>query len=216
VNGEVIQAPDLSDATTIRTLQELVVTWYSTHRRDLPWRRTRDPYSIAVSEVMLQQTQVERVGPKYAEFLAQFPDWHTLAQASLGQVLRLWAPLGYNGRAVRLHKLAGWAVAHGAELPADEHAMRALPGLGPYTAAALAAFAFGQRTAVIDTNIRRVLARALLGEPYPRPALDRRLRPMALDLVPEEMPVEWHQALMDLGGDSVHYATAFVHSLPSA
>ena len=186
-------------AMTGPAFQRAVLDWYAEHRRDLPWRRTRDPYAIAVSEVMLQQTQVERVEPKYHEFLAHFPGWQVLAGSSVGQVLRAWAPLGYNGRAVRLHRLAQWVVSNGGELPQDEVSLRSLPGVGPYTAAALAAFAFGRETPVIDTNVRRVIARALLGEPYPKPVLDGRLRPIALDLVPAEAPGEWHQALMDLG-----------------
>ncbi len=186
-------------ALPVVTIRGAVLKWYAGHRRDLAWRGVGDPYAIAVSEVMLQQTQVERVEPKYREFLGCFPTWQALAGASLSHVLRLWAPLGYNGRAVRLHQLAQWVVAQGGRLPSDEHTLRALPGIGPYTASALAAFAFGHRTAVIDTNVRRVLARALLGEPYPKPSLDRTLRPIAFNLVPEDEPGEWHQALMDLG-----------------
>ena len=190
---------DQRAAIPVVGIRGAVLKWYAGHGRDLPWRGVRDPYAIAVSEVMLQQTQVERVEPKYREFLARFPTWEALASAGLGQVLRVWAPLGYNGRAVRLHQLAQWVVAHGGRLPSDEHALRALPGVGTYTASALAAFAFGHLTTVIDTNVRRVLARALLGEPYASPAIDRRLRPLARDLVPTEAPGQWHEALMDLG-----------------
>jgi A/G-specific adenine glycosylase len=148
---------------------------------------------------MLQQTQVERVEPKYFEFLEAFPDWEALANAGAGQVLRLWAPLGYNGRAVRLLRLAQWVVANGGKLPSDEAALQKLPGVGSYTAAALASFAFGQKSAVIDTNVRRVVGRALTGEPFPKPVSDKRIRPIAASLIPEEKPGEWHQALMDLG-----------------
>jgi A/G-specific adenine glycosylase len=179
--------------------QHAVFSWYDRHRRDLPWRRTSDPYAIAISEVMLQQTQVDRVGPKYHEFLARFPNWKALAEATVGQVLRVWAPLGYNNRAVRLQLLARWVVANGGDLPADEALLRTMPGLGPYTAAAIAAFAFGQRTTVIDTNIRRVIGRALLGQPYPKPSFDRQLRSIAALLVPKERHSDWHQALMDVG-----------------
>ena len=188
------------DPSQVSAFQEAVLRWYEQHGRDLPWRRTDDPYAVVVAEVMLQQTQVERVLPKYRAFLERFPDWRALAEASRAEVIRQWAGLGYNGRAVRLHELARRIVErHDGSLPQDERALRRLPGLGPYTSAAVRAFLYGHRVAVIDTNVRRLLGRALLGVAHPQPALDRELRPLATALVPEGRAGVWHHALMDIG-----------------
>jgi A/G-specific adenine glycosylase len=188
------------EPSQIRALREAVLRWYGQHGRDLPWRRTEDPYAIVVAEVMLQQTQVERVLPKYRAFLERFPHWRALAEAARGEVIRQWAGLGYNARAVRLHELARRLIAdHGGRLPEDGQTLRRLPGLGPYTSAAVQAFVHRQPVAVIDTNVRRVLGRALLGVCHPRPGLDRALRPLAVELVPEGRAAVWHHALMDLG-----------------
>ena len=178
-------------------LHTSVARWYALHARDLPWRRTRDPYALLVSEVMLQQTQVDRVVPKYLEFLKQFPTLAALAAASAGDVIRVWSPLGYNQRAVRLHRLAQRVVEHhGGRLPEREEELRGLPGLGPYTAAALACFAFGERAVVLDTNIYRVLSRAAYGlEPPSR----REIQAIALAWLPKHDAAMWHQALMDIG-----------------
>src|SRR5262249_19749772 len=139
---------------------DLLLTWYARQGRDLPWRQTSDPYHILVSEMMLQQTQVERVLPKYREFLARFPTLNALAEASTAEVIRAWAPLGYNMRAVRLQAIARQVVAdYGGRLPADEADLLKLKGVGRYTAGALACFAFRQQTPTVDTNIRRVLQR---------------------------------------------------------
>ena len=170
-----------------------LLDWYDRNGRSLPWRGVRDPYAVLVSEVMLQQTQVDRVIPKYREFLARFPDFKTLAAAPVGDVIRAWSPLGYNRRAVRLHRIAGVAVE--GELPRDSEGLRRLEGVGDYTAAAVACFAFGEQVAVVDTNVRRVLTR-LAGAPNPPPAAIRRA---AADLLPDGQAYAWNQAMMDLG-----------------
>ena len=131
---------------TIRTFQRRLLAWYRTHGRDLPWRRTRSAYRVLVSEIMLQQTQVERVLPKYREFLRRYPTIESLARARVGEVRKLWYPLGYNIRPVRLHMIARETVAryHG-RLPDEAEALRALPGIGRYTAGAVLSFAAARR-----------------------------------------------------------------------
>ena len=137
-----------------RGLTADLLAWYAAHGRDLPWRRTRDPYRILVSEVMLQQTQVARVVPRYEAWVERWPDARALAGAPVGDVLRAWVGLGYNRRALRLHEAAAVVAASG--WPED---LATLPGVGPYTAAALGAFAFGRDEVALDTNLRRVLER---------------------------------------------------------
>ncbi len=174
-----------------------LLAWYQAHGRDLPWRRTRDPYKVLVSEVMLQQTQVDRVLPKYLEFLERFPDVRSLARASAGDVIRAWSPLGYNMRAVRLHRTAQAVVEqHGGHFPANVAEIRSLPGVGDYTAAAVACFALGRRVPVVDTNVRRVLGRALEGRDDVTP---KAAWAMAEQALPQRRSYEWNQALMDLG-----------------
>lgn len=177
-----------------------LLAWYAAHQRDLPWRRRRDPYSVLVSEFMLQQTQAERVGPRFEAFLQRFPTLGALAAASTADVLRAWSGLGYNQRALRLQAIARLVVAqHGGELPHDVDALRLLPGIGPYTAAAIACFAFGRQVPTVDTNVRRVLQRALLGaEPGP-PRSERQIQELAAAALPVGRAAEWNQALMDLG-----------------
>src|SRR5499433_1408088 len=154
----------LPDRAARRLFQRRLLTWYARHGRDLPWRRTRVPYRVLVSEIMLQQTQVERVIPKYREFLKTYPTLRALAAADVADVRRLWYPLGYNIRPVRLHAIARETVArYSGRLPADGEALRALPGVGRYTAGAMLSFAFGRDAAVLDTNVRRVLGRVFLG-----------------------------------------------------
>ncbi|MCS7206666.1 MAG: A/G-specific adenine glycosylase [Dehalococcoidia bacterium] len=191
---------------TLTPLQERLLQWHTTHTRSLPWRETRDPYAIVVSEIMLQQTGVERVLPKYKDWLARWPTWEALAQAPLGEVVRAWEPLGYNRRAVWLHRIAQRVVQHwGGRLPQDARALATLPGVGPYTRNAILCFAFGHDVAVLDTNVRRVLARAILGE---KDAWPSALREVAEGLVPQGMGRTWNLALMDLG------ATVCVARLP--
>jgi A/G-specific adenine glycosylase len=163
-------------------VQQLLLAWYSDNGRDLPWRRTRDPYAILVSEVMLQQTQVSRVLPRYEAWLERWPTVEALAAADLADVIRAWDGLGYNRRAVSLHRCAT-AVAERGGFPREPAELERLPGIGPYTAAALACFAFGAQVAAPDTNARRVLGR--LGRADTRP--------------PAAHAYEWNQALFDLG-----------------
>lgn len=186
--------------TTPTRVQERLLAWYAAAARDLPWRRTRDPYAILLSEVMLQQTQVERVIPKYQEFLERFPTLAALAKAARGDVIRAWAPLGYNRRAVRLHELAQQIVAERAgRLPERLDELRRLPGLGPYTAAAVACFAFGAQVPAIDTNVRRVLERFGADRWRNWPPGRREIERLALELLPIGQASAWNQALMDLG-----------------
>jgi A/G-specific adenine glycosylase len=176
-------------------VQRRLLEWYGREARDLPWRRTRDPYAILVAEVMLQQTQVDRVLPKWQAWLEQFPTLRDLAAASRADAIRAWRGLGYNLRAVRLHAIAVQAVADfGGELPRSLEQLRALKGVGRYTAAAVACFAYEQPVAPVDTNIRRVLSRVFEVEPT-------EVEAMAQAVVPADGPsaYAWNQALMDLG-----------------
>ena len=180
-----------TEAGARRALRERLLRWYDRSRRDLPWRRTRDPYAILVSEVMLQQTQVARVIPAYRSFLARFPTLRALAAASLGDVLRQWSGLGYNRRARDLHRVAR---ERPDALPSDVDALDALPGIGAYTAGAVACFAFAARVPFADTNVRRVLGRVVLG----RHATEREAVDIDRELMPRDA-ARWHHALMDLG-----------------
>lgn len=151
--------------------------WFGSGRRDLPWRRTRDPWAILVSELMLQQTQVARVVPRYQAFLDHFPDPARCAAASVADVVTLWAGLGYNRRAVSLHRTATVVVAeHGGRLPDRLDALVALPGIGPYTARAVLAFAFEQDVGVLDVNAARVLSR-VTGQAVTQHQADRMVPP---------------------------------------
>jgi A/G-specific adenine glycosylase len=181
-----------------------LLAWYAATGRALPWRDTRDPYAILVSEVMLQQTQVERVLPKYQEFLALYPTLHALAAAPTADVIRAWAPLGYNVRAVRLQQIARQAIVeHGGALPLTVDGLVALKGIGRYTAGAIACFAYGLPVATVDTNIRRVLWRVFRGiEPSAWPtgqAAARATLELAAWALPATAAYDWQQALMDLG-----------------
>ncbi len=181
---------------------ERLVAWQRRHgRHDLPWQNTRDPYRIWVSEIMLQQTQVDTVVPYYARFMARFPDVAVLAAADLDEVLGLWSGLGYYARARNLHATARQvATAHGGHFPREVEALAALPGIGRSTAAAIAAFAFGARAAILDGNVRRVLCRAfgIEGPPGER-AVEKRLWALAESLLPERAIAAYTQAQMDLG-----------------
>jgi len=155
------------------SLSQKLLRWYRTYGRDLPWRKTRDPYRILVSEIMLQQTQVSRVLLFYSHWLKRFPSWQTLAKATNAQVIRAWAGLGYNRRALLLRNIAKEVVQKG--LPKTVHAWQSIKGIGFYTASAICAFALKQRTLPIDTNIRRVLGRMLLGILYPTLRTDTKI-----------------------------------------
>lgn len=171
---------------------DATLAWYAAVRRDLPWRRTRDPYRILVSEVMLQQTQVVRVVPYYEAWLERFPDERALAGAPAADVLRMWSGLGYNRRALALQAAAAAVARDG--WPRTVDGLLALPGVGPYTAAAVASFAFDAQAAAVDTNVRRVVER-LDRRRRRAPELARR----AAALVPEGRAADWNQALMELG-----------------
>jgi len=178
----------------LAALQERLLDWYAANRRDLPWRHTTDPYAILVSEVMLQQTQVPRVVVRYPQFLSRFPTLASVAEATLADVLAAWLGLGYNNRALRLKRCAE-ALPDG-RLPTDLDALRALPGIGPYTARAVLVFAHNADLAAVDANVRRVLTSAL--------ALPHDLSPAALQVVadaalPRGRSRDWHNALMDYG-----------------
>jgi A/G-specific adenine glycosylase len=175
-----------------------VLAWGDAHLRTLPWRATRDPWAVLVSEVMAQQTGVERVVGYYHAFLDRFPTAAACAAVPAGEVVRSWAGLGYNRRAVSLHRCARAVVArHGGELPADLGALLALPGIGPYTARAVLAFAFERAVGVVDTNVGRVLARW-----EGRSLRQAEAQALADDLVPPagDPAWAWNQALMELGG----------------
>jgi A/G-specific adenine glycosylase len=178
-----------------------LLRWYRRHGRDLPWRQTRDPYHILVSEIMLQQTQVDRVRPKYEEWLRKYPTLEALAAAPEQDVTRTWYPLGYNIRPQRLQAIARESVArYGGALPADEQALRAFKGIGEYTAGALLSFAFGRRAAILDTNVARVLCRVFVGRGDPRqPRTRRRLWAISRTVLPVRHVFDFNQALMDLG-----------------
>jgi A/G-specific adenine glycosylase len=178
-----------------------LVAWYARARRDLPWRRSRDPYRVWVSEIMLQQTQVERVREFYARFLRRFPDVRSLARAREADVLKCWEGLGYYRRARQLHAAARTVVAdHQGRFPRSVEALRRLPGIGRYTAGAIASIAFDQPAPIVEANSRRVLAR-LVGHvaPIGGPAGDGPLWEVAERLVPARRPGLFNQALMDLG-----------------
>jgi A/G-specific adenine glycosylase len=178
-------------------LQRAVLAWFDEHRRDLPFRGTRDPYAVLVSEVMLQQTQVGRVAQAWPRFLKRFPTLEALAAANLADVLREWVGLGYNRRAVNLHRLARIVLTeHGGELPASVAALEQLPGVGPYTARAIAAIAFGQPVGAVDTNIRRVVGRLAAGTGAGSAA---GIQALADTLVAADRPGDWTHALMDVG-----------------
>jgi A/G-specific adenine glycosylase len=180
-----------------------LLAWYDRHRRNLPWRvppgSRPDPYRIWLSEIMLQQTTVATVGPYFDRFVARWPDVSALATASLDEVLQLWQGLGYYARARNLHACARTLIErHDGIFPEEAAALRALPGIGDYTAAAIAAIAFDRRAAAIDGNVERVVAR-LYGVGEALPAAKPRLRALAEELVPNRRAGDFAQALMDLG-----------------
>jgi A/G-specific adenine glycosylase len=179
-----------------RRLAAQLLAWSETTRRDLPWRRTRDPWAVLVSELMLQQTQVARVEAAYRDFLTRFPDPAACAAAKAGEVVRAWEGLGYNRRALNLHRAARVIVdEHGGRVPDDLGALLALPGVGQYTARAVLAFAFERDHGVVDTNATRVLARAVTG----RALSPREAQELADEMVPLGRGWEWNQAVLDLG-----------------
>jgi A/G-specific adenine glycosylase len=189
------------DVKLRRSFQERLLSWYADNKRDLPWRKTSDPYNILVSEIMLQQTQVERVIPKYEEFLQKYPTLETLASAPVEDVKQTWYPLGYNIRPVRLHSIAREAVEkYGGKIPDDPEALQSLKGIGRYTVGAVLSFAFGREAPILDTNVRRVLHRVFVG---PGDAqgyrIQRELWELSEALIPAGQAYDFNQALMDFG-----------------
>ena len=182
-------------------LHEPVLRWYDANARDLPWRGdVADPWAVMVSEFMLQQTPVARVLPVFETWMATWPTPTALAEAPSGDAVRAWGRLGYPRRALRLHA-ASVAIRdrHGGRVPGDYAELIALPGVGDYTASAIASFAYGARHAVLDTNVRRVLARVVSGVELPPASVTRAERDLVESLLPEEAPAAWAVATMELG-----------------
>jgi len=185
------------DGVLLTETRERVLAWFAEAGRDLPWRATRDPYRVLVAEVLAQQTQAARAAAAWPRFLERFPDVATLAAAAPAEVLRAWQGLGYNRRALALHRTAR-AVEERGGWPDTVEELAALPGIGPYTARAVACFALEHRVAPVDTNVARVLARSLTGADPAQltPAARQRLADLAM---PEGQPWAWSSALMDVG-----------------
>jgi A/G-specific adenine glycosylase len=188
------------DQDALRTFGTKLRAWYRRHARDLPWRRTRDPYRILVSELMLQQTQVSRVIDFYHRFLDRFPSVEALAKARESQVVAQWEGLGYYARARNLHKVSRAVVREG--FPSEADQLRQLPGIGPYTAGAVATFAFERREPLVDTNVARVLTRVFAPKLHPKRARDQKaIWAIAEATLPRTGKAAWthNQALMELG-----------------
>lgn len=198
-----------------RQFNKLLFSWHKKHYRAMPWRDTSVPYKILVSEIMLQQTQVERVRQKYAEFIKKFPTVEVLARASLGEVLILWSGLGYNRRAKYLHECAKEVVReYNGKFPRTYDELILLPGIGRSTAGALLAFSFGADTPMIDTNIRRILIRTFFANNLSKLSFDKfpsdaELYSFAASLIPRGKGRMWNYAMLDLGAS---YCTARNHS----
>jgi len=193
--------PALPGPADRRRFRQRLLTWYGRHGRDLPWRKTSDPYHILVSEIMLQQTQVERVLPKYAEWLERYPSFEVLAAAPESDVTRTWYPLGYNIRPKRLQSIAREAVErYDGQLPSDEETLLSFKGIGAYTAGAIRSFAFRERAAILDTNVARVLFRVFIGKGDVKShAMKRHLWTVSETMVPRRHVFDFNQALMDFG-----------------
>ena len=199
-------------------IQKELLKWYKKHRRSLPWRKTSDPYSIWVSEVMLQQTQVKTVIPYYNRFLSAFPKPETLAEADLQKVLKLWEGLGYYARARNLHRAAREIMEfHGGVVPKDRTLLKALPGIGDYIAAAVSSIAFGKPHAAVDGNVKRVLARFhKMAIPVNDPASGKVFRDAAEAFLERSKPGEFNQAMMELGALVCTPKNPLCHNCPLA
>lgn len=185
-------------ATVPTAARDAILAWYDRHGRKLPFRETHDPYAVLVSEAMAQQTQATRAGETWVPFMVRFPDVRVLAAASTADVLRAWQGLGYNRRALNLQRAARQIVAnHDGQVPSDIRALEALPGVGPYTARAVAAIAFGRPVGAVDTNVRRVLGRIVAGDATALGTAE--LQRVADDAVPAARSADWTHALMDVG-----------------
>ncbi|MDZ4722337.1 MAG: Fe-S cluster assembly protein HesB [candidate division Zixibacteria bacterium] len=179
----------------IRTFRKKILSFYALHGRKLPWRKTTDPYRIAIAEIMLQQTQVERVIPKYQAWISRWPNWKSLARANTRELLHEWSGLGYNRRALYLGRMARYIVDMcDGVLPSSPVELQALPGIGLYTSRAILIFAFNKPIATIDTNIRRVLIHELK---LPPAISAKELEEIALTVLPKKRSRDWHNALMD-------------------
>ncbi|MGN6721595.1 MAG: A/G-specific adenine glycosylase [Marmoricola sp.] len=191
----------MNAATQTDGLHEVVLGWYADHARDLPWRSPEaTPWGVLVSEIMLQQTPVSRVLPVYETWMTTWPTPKDLAGEAPGEAVRAWGRLGYPRRALRLHASAtAICERHDGEVPSDIDELRALPGIGDYTAAAVASFAFGQSHAVLDTNVRRVLERVVGGSEFPPSTLTKAERQRATDHLPEDDAPLWSVGVMELG-----------------
>lgn len=189
----------MSEVLDLRAVRRAVVTWYAAERRELPWRGISDPYTVMVSEVMLQQTQASRIAIRFPRFMARFPTAEALAESDPAEVLAEWSGLGYNRRALALQRAARYVVREG--WPRDVAALTALPGIGPYTARAIASLAFGQPVGVVDTNVRRWLVRRFGVEARPAAlqVLADRLASVLEAGVPGADPATWTHASMELG-----------------
>lgn len=182
---------------TISLFQKKIFTWWGKHKRDLPWRHTYNPYHIFVSEVMLQQTQVNRVIFKYQEFVKRYPTIADLANSSIADILRMWKGMGYNRRALYLHRASNEVVSrYNGTFPSDLHSLLSLSGVGPYTARAIQVFAYRKDVAMIDTNIRKIITHVFFHDIIQKDAI---ILDVARQLVPKGKAWQWHQALMDYG-----------------
>ncbi len=196
-----MSAASLPPPEARQRFRRTLLGWYRRKGRDLPWRRTSDPYHILVSEVMLQQTQVDRVVPKYHEWLVKYPSLEALASAAEDDVAETWRPLGYNIRPRRLHAIARESVArYGGRLPSDRETLLSFKGIGAYTAGAIRSFAFRERAAILDTNVARVLFRVFVRRGDPKAhAMKKHLWAVSEAIVPYKHVFDFNQALMDLG-----------------
>ncbi len=195
--GQMARTRKLTTAT-IHAFQTIISAYFREYGRKLPWRETSDPYCILVSEIMLQQTQVERVIERYNAFISTFPDFTSLAQAPLQEILRVWQGLGYNRRALALKRTAETVVtSYAGTLPSEPVELVKLPGIGPYTAAAIAAFAFNQPTVFIETNIRTVFIHFFFADQ--NGVTDAEIRPLVEQTLDAAEPRTWYYALMDYG-----------------
>ncbi|MDF1704325.1 MAG: A/G-specific adenine glycosylase [Aeromicrobium sp.] len=196
--------PSAESATTeprdAADLHARIGAWFEVHARSLPWRTDPRPWPVMVSEFMLQQTPVVRVLPVFETWMTRWPTPAALAEEPVGEAVRAWGRLGYPRRAQRLHAAAAAIVErHGGEVPGTYEALRDLPGIGDYTAAAIASFAFGRRHVVLDTNVRRVLVRVAEGRQYPHTSVTKDERALATSLLPDERADRWAAATMELG-----------------
>ena len=190
-----------SEAAIIARFQRRLLAWYRRYKRDLPWRRTRDPYHILVSEIMLHQTQVDRVAPKYEEFLTKYPTVHALAKAPLKQLKKTWYPLGYNYRPARLRTIARESIAkYNGRIPDSYDALIAMDGIGRYTAGAILSFAYRQDVPTLDTNVARVLSRLFgMQSDLAKAPAQKRLWQLAAAVIPKGKGYDFNQAMMDFG-----------------